>query len=68
MKMTKFTVGKRYSWTAYTYGGPRYDGILETITSDRMGHFLTRNNELWAIPLNAPNLKPFKRSKKNDRH
>lgn len=62
--MTKFTVGKRYTWTAYTYGGPQYDGILETITSDKLGHFVTRNNELWEIPLSAPNLKPYKKEKK----
>ena len=66
--MTKFTVGKRYTWTAYTYGGPQYDGILETISSDGLGYFVTRNNDIWEIPLNAPNLMLNKRGKKNDRH
>lgn len=60
----KFKVGKRYSWTSYWRGGKKYNGLLESISADGKGYFVTKNNDLWEIPLTAPNLKPYEKKKK----
>lgn len=65
--MMKFTIGKRYKWSPYASGRNLWkNGILESIEEKNghmIGHFITRDDEDWVIPLDAGdvNIELFKK-------